>query len=68
MIFPLTIADISLWLAVSAVILLTVSELLYSSPSYAARVAIDKRTLRACAVGCGLGFLFTVIMRFAGFM
>jgi hypothetical protein len=64
--FPLSISDLSLWLAVVAIILIITSELLYSSPSFSARVTIDKRLLRIFAVGCGLGFLVTVIMRFAG--
>jgi len=54
-------------LAVMAIILLVTSELLYSSPGYAARIALDKRLLRYCAVGCGLGFFVTVVMRVAGF-
>ena len=67
MIFPLSISDISLWLAVTAIILLITSELLYSSPGYAARIVLDKRLLRLCAMGCGLGFLVTVVMRVAGY-
>jgi hypothetical protein len=67
MIFPLSISDISLWLAVTAIILLITSELLYSSPSYAARIVLDKNLLRMSAIGCGLGFLVTVGMRIAGF-
>lgn len=67
MIFPLSIYDISLWLAVTAIILLITSELLYSSPGYAARIVLDKRLLRLCAIGCGLGFLVTVVIRVAGF-
>lgn len=63
MYFPLSLSDISLWLAVVAIILLVTSELLYSLPEYAARVMIDKRLLRMVALGCGLGFLITVVMR-----
>ena len=63
MIFPLTLSDISLWLAVTAIILLITSELLYSLPEYSARIMIDKRKLRMVALGCGLGFLVTVALR-----
>ncbi len=66
MVFPLSISDVSLWLAVMAIILTITSELLYTSPGYSARLVIDKRFLRMVAVGCGLGFLVTVLMRFAG--
>ena len=64
--FPLSVADLSLWLAVTAIVLLVTSELLYSSPSLAARIPMDKRLLRLLALGCGLGFLVTVIMRAMG--
>jgi hypothetical protein len=63
MIFPLTVSDISLWLAVTAIILLITSELLYSLPEISARIMIDKKRLRLVALGCGLGFLVTVVMR-----
>lgn len=61
--FPLTLSDISLWLAVTAIILLITSELLYSLPDFSARIMIDKDRLRMVALGCGLGFLVTVVMR-----
>jgi hypothetical protein len=63
MYFPLSLSDISLWLAINAIILLATSEFLYSSPEYAARVMIDKRLLRLVALGCGFGFLVTVVVR-----
>ena len=66
MFFPLSISDLSLWLAVVAVILLVTSELLYSSPGFAGRIVLDKRMLRMIAIGCGVGFLVTVLMRVAG--
>ncbi len=68
MIFPLSLSDISLWLAVTAIILLTASELLYSSPEFSARIALDKQFLRMAAIGCGLGFVVTVVMRIMGFL
>lgn len=67
LIFPLSIPDLSLWLAVMAIILLITSELLYSSPGFASRVVLDKSLLRMFAMGCGVGFLVTVVMRVAGF-
>lgn len=61
--FSLSLSDISLWLAVTAIILLITSELLYSLPEVSARIMIDKKRLRLVALGCGLGFLVTVLMR-----
>lgn len=66
MVFPLGIPDISLLLAVIAIILLVTSELLYASPTYASRIVLDKRLLRFIAIGCGVGFLITVLMRAVG--
>ncbi len=66
MIFPLAVSDISLWLAVVAIILLITSEMLYASPSYASRIVLDRRLLRLIGVGCGIGFLFTVLLRATG--
>jgi hypothetical protein len=61
--FPLSTMDIGLWLAVMALILLITSELLYSLPEYSARVLIEKKSLRLVAIGSGLGFLVTVVIR-----
>ncbi len=61
--FMLTASDISLWLAVTAIILLITSEILYSSPEYASHLRIEKKRLRLVALGCGLGFLVTVVLR-----
>ena len=66
MIFPLSISDISLWLAVTALILLITSELLHALPEYGSRIMLDKTIVRMIAIGCGLGFAVTVVMRFAG--
>ena len=63
MIFPLSLSDIGLWLAVTAIILLITSELISSSPEYSARILIEKKPLRVAAVGCGLAFLVTVGIR-----
>ncbi len=64
--FSLSVSDIGLWLAITAIILLVASELLYASPNLASRIPMDKRLLRLLAVGCGLGFLVMVIMRAMG--
>jgi hypothetical protein len=61
--FPLSLSDIGLWLAVTALILLITSELLYSLPEVSARIMIDKKRLRFVSLGCGLGFMVTVVMR-----
>ena len=60
---PLSLSDISFWLAVTAITLLITSEILYSLPEISARVMIDKTRFRLVALGCGLGFLVTVVMR-----
>jgi hypothetical protein len=61
--FPLSLSDISLWLAFMAIILLSASELLNSSPEYSRRLHIDKTRMRIAAIGFGLAFLVAVIMR-----
>ena len=61
--FPLSLSDISLWLAATSVILLITSELLISIPEYSGRVRIEKKTFRITALCCGIAFLITVIMR-----
>ncbi len=61
--FPLSISDISLWLAVTAIILLITSELLYSSPKYSMQLLVERRYLRFAALGCGVAFMVTVVMR-----
>jgi len=61
--FPLSVSDIGLWLAVTAIILLVTSELLSSSTGRLANIAIEKKRLRLVALALGLGFLATVVMR-----
>lgn len=60
--FPLSTSDISLWLAVMAIILLITSELL-SSTEYLRDVVIEKTRLRLVAIGLGVAFMVTVVMR-----
>jgi hypothetical protein len=60
--FPLSLWDISLWLAVTTIILLATSELL--SPHYGKTgILIQKRRLRAAALAVGLLFMSTVFIR-----
>ena len=60
--FPLSFLDISLWLAVTAIILLATSELL--SPYYGkTNLLIERQKLRNVALTINLLFLITVIIR-----
>jgi hypothetical protein len=59
----LSISDISLWLAITAIILLVTSELLYSLPDLHGRLTVNKNRFRYAALGCGAGFLATVFIR-----
>ena len=60
--FPLSFWDISLWLAVTAIILLVTSELI--SPHFGKTgILIEKRRLRTVALTVGLLFMFTVFIR-----
>jgi hypothetical protein len=61
--FPLTVSDIGLWLAVTAIILLITSELISSSTGALGNVAIEKKRLRLIALILGMGFMATVVMR-----
>jgi len=60
--FPLSIWDISLWLAVTSMILLVASEL--TSPSYgSASLLINKKALKNVATLTAILFLITVLIR-----
>jgi len=61
--FPLSMSDISLWLAVTAIILLITSELLYTATEYAVNTIIEKKRLRLAALALGVAFMITVIIR-----
>ena len=61
--FPLSISDVSLWLAVMAIVLLITSELLSSSTEYSRNIVIERKRLRLVALALGTGFMITVIMR-----
>jgi len=63
--FPLSFNDISLWLAITAIILLITAELI--SPQYGqTNLLIDKRKLRTAALIVGLLFMLTVVIRIYG--
>jgi VIT1/CCC1 family predicted Fe2+/Mn2+ transporter len=65
--FPLSFWDISLWLAVTAIILLITSELI--SPYYGrTNLPINKRRLKNVSLGLGALFLVTVAIRIAGIL
>jgi len=60
--FPLSFLDISLWLAITTIILLITSEII--SPYYGkTAILVQKRRLRIVALTVGLIFIFTVFIR-----
>jgi len=62
--FPLTFWDISLWLAVTAIVLLITSELI--SPYYGrTNLLINKKRLKNTALTVSILFLATVTIRIA---
>jgi len=60
--FPMSLSDVSLWLAVMAIILLVTSELLFYTAGYS-KIVIERTRLRLVALALGIGFMFTVLMR-----
>jgi len=59
---PLSFWDLSLWLAVTAIILLVTSELL--SPYYGrTSIIVNKKRLRTVALSLGILFMITVFIR-----
>jgi hypothetical protein len=63
-VFPLNLWDVSLVLAVTAIVLLVTSEIL--SPYYgAANLKISKKRLRNSAIATSIIFLVTVVIRIA---
>jgi len=62
MISPLSFWDLSLWIAVTAIILLVTSELL--SPYYGrTSIIVNKKRLRMVALSLGILFMITVFIR-----
>ena len=63
--FPLGFWDISLWLAITAIILLITSEML--SPYYGkAKILVNKRRLKNISFAVSILFLATVALRIVG--
>lgn len=63
--FPLGFWDISLWLAVTAIILLITSELI--SPYYGrTNILVNKKRLKNVSLIMGILFLITVAIRIYG--
>ena len=60
---PLSISDIGLWLAATAIILLITSELLSSSSTISRNITINRKLFRQVALTLGIGFMATVVMR-----
>jgi hypothetical protein len=61
--FPMSMSDISLWLAAMAIILLITSELISSAAEYSRNIVIEKNRLRLVALALGIEFMATVVMR-----
>jgi len=62
LISPLSFWDLSLWIAVTAIILLVTSELL--SPYYGrTSIVVNKKRLRMVALSLGILFMITVFIR-----
>jgi len=60
--FPLNLWDISLWLAIAAIILLITSEIL--SPQYGKiNIRINRKKLRNSALAISILFLTTIAIR-----
>lgn len=60
--FPLSFLDLSLWLAVTAIILLTTSEIL--SPHYGKiNIGIDRKKLRNVAFAVSILFLAAIAIK-----
>jgi site-specific recombinase len=61
--FPLSLWDISLWIAVMAIILLVTSELIAPYSDHFGDFVIEKTRLRQVALVLGAAFMVTVILR-----
>ena len=67
MTFPLGLWDLSLWLAITAIILLTTSAML--SPHYGkANIRINKKRLQNAALAVSILFLITVVIKIIDIM
>jgi hypothetical protein len=60
---PLSIYNVSLWLAVTALVLLLTSEMITLLPEYSRRTLINKKLLRVLGIGCGFAFIIIVVIQ-----
>ncbi len=63
MIFPLSLSDIGLWIAVTAIIVLITSELISPYSEHFGDFVIDKTRLRLVALLLGASFVVIVLLR-----
>lgn len=61
--FPLSVFEISLWIAVTAIILLITSELISSYSERLGNFVIEKSRLRMVSLLLGVAFMVTVLLR-----
>ena len=61
--FPLSMSDISLWIAIMAIILLITSELLTSYSERFGDFLLDKKRMRLAGLFLGVAFMVTVLLR-----
>jgi len=60
--FPLTFSDLTLWLAITSIILLATSELI--SPYYGkTSLLIEKKRLRSAALTTGIIFILAILVQ-----
>jgi hypothetical protein len=60
---PLSLSIVSLWLAVTAIVLLLTAEIITLLPEYSRRMLISKKSLRIMGTACGLAFVLVVIIQ-----
>lgn len=65
MYFPLSLFDIGLWIAVTAIIVLITSELISPYSEHFGDFVIDKTRLRLVALLLGASFVVIVLLRVA---
>ena len=59
---PLSFADLTLWLAITSIILLATSELI--SPYYGkTNLLVEKKRLRSAALTIGIIFILTILVQ-----
>jgi len=61
--FPLSVSDMGLWIAATAIILLITSELISSYSESLGNFAIEKSRLRIVALLLGMAFMVIVLWR-----